>query len=313
MKMKFKAAVGIALLSLSSAFAFASADNYPARNVRLIVPFGAGGGTDAVARALAKYAEPHLGQPIAIMNRTGGAGGVGMTAGANSRPDGYTITMVTRELASLPKMGLMQADSEDFKMVRLVNLDPAIVTVRADSQYTTMAEIIDEAKKNPGRIQFASTAKPNFYILAIEQNQNVTFNQIPFNGASEATTAVMGGHVAFTITGPGEVKAQLDSGQLKPLAVLAENRLSSMPDVPTMKELDYDVVSGTWRGIAVPSRTPDAIVDKLEDAFAKAVKEEGFVSFMEKGNFFIEDKSSESFTQFIAEDTQSLNTIIEKM
>ncbi|CAM3798363.1 Bug family tripartite tricarboxylate transporter substrate binding protein [Parendozoicomonas haliclonae] len=311
MKKSLKAIAGVVALSLGSSLAMAA--DYPARNIRMIVPFGAGGGTDSVARALAEYTEPHLGQPIAIMNRTGGAGAVGMTAGANSRADGYTITMITREIVSLPKLGLMQVDSEAFKMVRLVNFDPALVTVKADSPYKTMGDIIEKAKANPGSVKFASTAKPNFYALAIERNQDVTFNQIPFNGAAEASTAVMGGHVEFTITGPGEVKSQVESGQLRPLAVMAEKRLASMPEVPTMKELGFDVVSGTWRGIAVPKKTPDEIVAKLESAIGKAVADKDFVAFMEKGNFFIEDKSAAEFTKFIGEDTKSLMPIIEKL
>ena len=311
MKTLFKTVVSAVVLSLSASVATAA--DFPTRNIRMIVPFGAGGGTDSVARALAKYAEPNLGQPIAIMNRTGGAGAVGMTTGANARPDGYTVTMITREIVTLPKLGLMQVDSDNFKMVRMVNFDPALITVKANSPFKSMTDVIAKAKAHPGSVKLASTAKPNFYALAIERNQNVNFNQIPFNGAAEAATAVMGGHVELTITGPGEVKAQIESGQLRPLAVMADKRLTSMPDVPTMKELGYDVISGTWRGIAAPKNTPDEIVAKLEDAFGKAVKDKNFVSFMNNGNFFVDDKNSAEFKTFIAEDTKSLMPLIEHL
>ncbi|MEZ9299877.1 tripartite tricarboxylate transporter substrate binding protein [Vibrio splendidus] len=287
------------------------AADYPSKNIRLVVPFGAGGGTDAVGRTLANSAKDILGQNISIMNRTGGAGAVGMSFGAQQRADGYTLTVVTREIASLPQMGLMRHTADDFKLIRLVNLDPAVVLVAADSPYNTINDLIKEAKEKPGSVKFASTAAPNFYLMSLEKDQDIKLNAIPYNGASEAIPAVLGHHTDVTMVTPGEAIAQLRSGQLKALGVMSEERIQYIPDVPTLKEQGIDVVTGTWRGIGAPKDTPDAVIEKLGAAFDEAMASEEFKSFMAKGAMTIHNLDDKAFTAFVAEDTKSLTELIQ--
>ncbi|ERM60635.1 MULTISPECIES: tripartite tricarboxylate transporter substrate binding protein [Vibrio] len=287
------------------------AADYPSKNIRLVVPFGAGGGTDAVGRTLANSAKDILGQNISIMNRTGGAGAVGMSFGAQQRADGYTLTVVTREIASLPQMGLMRHTADDFKLIRLVNLDPAVVLVAADSPYNTINDLIKEAKEKPGSVKFASTAAPNFYLMSLEKDQGIKLNAIPYNGASEAIPAVLGHHTDVTMVTPGEAIAQLRSGQLKALGVMSEERIQYIPDVPTLKEQGIDVVTGTWRGIGAPKDTPDAVIEKLGAAFDEAMASEEFKTFMAKGAMTIHNLDDKAFTEFVAEDTKSLTQLIQ--
>ena len=287
------------------------AADYPSKNIRLVVPFCAGGGTDAVGRTLANSAKDILGQNISIMNRTGGAGAVGMSFGAQQRADGYTLTVVTREIASLPQMGLMRHTADDFRLIRLVNLDPAVVLVAADSPYNTINDLIKEAKENPGSVKFASTAAPNFYLMSLEKDQDIKLNAIPYNGASEAIPAVLGHHTDVTMVTPGEAIAQLRSGQLKALGVMSEERIQYIPDVPTLKEQGIDVVTGTWRGIGAPKDTPDAVIEKLGAAFDEAMASEEFKSFMAKGAMTIHNLDDKAFTAFVAEDTKSLTELIQ--
>ncbi|MGC9402737.1 tripartite tricarboxylate transporter substrate binding protein [Vibrio genomosp. F10] len=286
------------------------AADYPTKNIRLVVPFGAGGGTDAVGRTLANSAKDILGQNIAVMNRTGGAGAVGMSFGAQQRADGYTLTVVTREIASLPQMGLMQHDASDFKLIRMVNLDPAVVLVAADSPYNTINDLIADAKKGEGKVKFASTAAPNFYLMALEKDQNIKLNAIPYNGSSEAIPAVLGHHTDVTMVTPGEAIAQLRSGQLKALGVMSEERIAYIPDVPTLKEQGIDVTTGTWRGIGAPKNTPDDVIETLGKAFDEAMASAEFKEFMEKGAMTIHNMNAEEFTKFVAQDAQSLGTLI---
>ncbi|UPR34557.1 tripartite tricarboxylate transporter substrate binding protein [Vibrio cyclitrophicus] len=287
------------------------AADYPSKNIRLVVPFGAGGGTDAVGRTLANSAKDILGQNISIMNRTGGAGAVGMSFGAQQRADGYTLTVVTREIASLPQMGLMRHTADDFRLIRLVNLDPAVVLVAADSPYNTINDLIKEAKEKPGSVKFASTAAPNFYLMSLEKDQGIKLNAIPYNGASEAIPAVLGHHTDVTMVTPGEAIAQLRSGQLKALGVMSEERIQYIPDVPTLKEQGIDVVTGTWRGIGAPKDTPDAVIEKLGAAFDEAMASEEFKTFMAKGAMTIHNLDDKAFTEFVAEDTKSLTQLIQ--
>ncbi|WP_116871937.1 tripartite tricarboxylate transporter substrate binding protein [Vibrio splendidus] len=286
------------------------AADYPSKNIRLVVPFGAGGGTDAVGRTLANSAKDVLGQNISIMNRTGGAGAVGMSFGAQQRADGYTLTVVTREIASLPQMGLMRHTADDFRLIRLVNLDPAVVLVAKDSPYNTINDLIKEARDNPGSVKFASTAAPNFYLMSLEKDQDIKLNAIPYNGASEAIPAVLGNHTDVTMVTPGEAIAQLRSGQLKALGVMSEERIQYIPDVPKLKEQGIDVVTGTWRGIGAPKNTPDEVVEKLGKAFDEAMASEEFKSFMAKGAMTIHNLDDKAFTEFVAEDTKSLTALI---
>lgn len=290
--------------------ATAVAADYPTKNIRLVVPFGAGGGTDAVGRTLANSAKDILGKNIAVMNRTGGAGAVGMSFGAQQRPDGYTLTVVTREIASLPQMGLMQHTADDFKLIRMVNLDPAVVLVAADSPYNTINDLIKEAKENPGKVKFASTAAPNFYLMTLEKDQEIKLNAIPYNGASEAIPSVLGNHTDVTMVTPGEAIAQLRSGQLKALGVMSEDRIQYIPDVPTLKEQGVDVVTGTWRGIGAPKDTPDEIIETLGKAFDQAMASEEFKGFMEKGAMTIHNLDAATFTQFVKDDTKTLGELI---
>lgn len=288
----------------------ANSTDYPTKNIRLIVPFGAGGGTDAVGRTLANSTKDILGENISVMNRTGGAGAVGMSFGAQQRPDGYTLTVVTREIASLPQMQLMQHTADDFRLIRMVNLDPAVVLVAADSPYNTINDLIKDAKKNPGKLKFASTAAPNFYLMTLEKNQNIKLNAIPYNGASEAIPAVLGHHTDVTMVTPGESISQLRAGQLKALGVMSESRIKYIPDVPTLKEQGVDVVTGTWRGIAAPKGTPDAVIDTLSKAFDKAMASDEFKKFMENGAMTIHNLDELAFTKFVKDDTKTLGDLI---
>lgn len=286
------------------------AADYPSKNIRLIVPFGAGGGTDSVGRTIANSTKDILGQNIAVMNRTGGAGAVGMSFGAQQKADGYTLTVVTREIASLPQMGLMQHTADDFKLIRMVNLDPAVVLVSADSPYNTINDLIAEAKSAPGKVKFASTAKPNFYLMALEKNQGIQMNAIPYNGAAEAIPAVLGKHTDVTMVTPGEAISQLRSGQLKALGVMSKERIAYIPDVPTLIEQGVEVTTGTWRGIGAPKDTPDEIIEILGKAFDQAMASDEFKAFMEKGAMTIHNMNAEEFTQFVKDDTKALGALI---
>ena len=297
------------LLVLALALPAFAAD-WPAKSIRMIVPFAAGGGTDLVARALASSAEKILGQPIAIINKTGGSGAVGMAEGAGSKADGYTITMVTRELVSLPQLGTSPVGPDEFKLVCLINEDPAIVLVTPDSKYATVKDLIDAAKATPGAVKFASTAQPNFYLLGLGILTDTTYNQIPYNGAAEAIPALMGKHVEFSMTGPAEAMSQLKSGQLKGLGIAAVDRMEAFPDIPTLKEQGIPLITGTWRGIGVPPKTPQSVVDILASAFEKAAKDPDFVKFMNDKTFGIHYMNSDEFTAFAKRDWDALGGVV---
>lgn len=315
--MKKISVMTLAVLLVCCSFVWAAATAevpaYPTKTISLVVPFSAGGGTDAVGRALAHSVEKQLGKSVVVVNKTGGSGAIGMTFGATSTPDGYTVTMVTREIISLPLMGLAQIDHKDFDLIRLVNMDPALLCVKPGSKYEDIDVLFADAKKVPGSVKFASPAAPNLYILAIESSLGLSFNHIPYNGASEAIPSVMGGHTDFVIAGPGELIGQIESGQLVPVAIMAPQRFEALPNVPTFTELGYDIISGTWRGLGVPKGTPSEIRAQLEDAFDKAIKDAEFVAFMKNAKLGIYNLSGKEFSDFIDSDTATIAKIVENL
>lgn len=210
-------------------------------------------------------------------------------------------------------MKLSPITSNDFELVSLVNMDPAIILVNKDSKYKNVSELIEDMKKKPNKIKFASTAKPNFYALALETKEKIKFNHIPYNGASEAITSVLGKHTDLTIVNPGEAVGQIKSGQLKPLGIMAAERLKNLQEIPTLKEQGYDIVSGTWRGLAVPKGTDPKIIKKLNQIFEKAIKSDEFKTFMNNSNFGIKYLDGMEFKTFIIQDTITINEIIKTL
>lgn len=291
--------------------------NFPEKQIEIIVPSSAGGGTDATARALATEAEEFLGQPIGVINKTGGSGSVGMTAGANAKADGYTMTMVFVELTMFKHLGLSPLTYDQFKPVGLVNFDPAALTVPADAPYDTVEEFVAYAKDNPGEIKVGNAGAGSIWHIAaasLGKAAGIELNHVPFEGAAPAVTALVGGHIDAVTVSPAEVKTQLDAGNVKTLAVMSDTRSELLTEVPTFEEAGIEVDPiGTWRGLTVPKETPDDVVAVLEEAFLKAAKEENFTEFMKTNGLGIQIKSSEEFEAFMKENEENFGELITEL
>lgn len=306
----------VALSTLVAAFsdpAAAADPKYPSKPIQLIVPYAAGGGTDAVGRVLAESLKGVLKQDVVVVNKIGGAGAVGMNEGLRAKPDGYTITMVTREVAMLPMLGQAPFKTLDFKYVGNVNADPEVVVVSPESSFKTIEDLISAMKANPGKLKFAAASAPNFYGIQFSLEAGVSFVTVPFQGAAPAMTEILGGRSDFGIYNPGEIKAQVEAGKLRPLAVMAEKRVETMKDMPTFKERGFNVICGTYRGIAVPPQTPDDITKVLEDAVAQAVKDPKFVEFMNKSYLGIDYRNAAAFKALVEADMKVLQPVVESI
>lgn len=287
------------------------AAKFPTKPIELIVPFAAGGGTDAVGRAFAEALKNHFKQDVVVVNKTGGGGAVGMSEGLKAKADGHTLTMITREVVSLPLQGQAPFKTFDFRLIANVNTDPTVIVVPAGSKYQKIEDLLADLKANPDKLNFAASVTPNFYGIQLSSAANVKFTTIPFAGAAPAITELLGNRADFGIYGPGEAKAQIDAGKVRPLAVMAEKRFAGLKDVPTLKEKGVDAVTGTYRGIAVPPGTPDEVVKSLETAVAAAVKDPKFVEFMNKNFLGIDYKNAADYKTFLESDVKVLTPIIE--
>lgn len=269
------------LIAASAAATLASpalAQNFPRRSLQLIVAFPAGGSTDVGARILAAAAEKSLGQTITVVNKAGAGGQLGFTEIARARPDGYTLGFL-----NLPGMNTIVLDPERKaafgidSFIPIVNqvLDPGLIWVKADSPYKNLADLIDAAKKQPGKISACTTgilSDDHLAILMVQEAAKVEFRIVHFDGGAQQLTGVMGGHVDVAFDNVGGVAKRVQSGELRGLTVMDNERSKFVPNVPTTKELGYTtVISNSTRGVGAPKGTPPEVVKVIEAAFLKAV------------------------------------------
>lgn len=314
MKKRIAGLVMAAAMVLSATTVFAETD-FTDKSVTCIVPYDAGGGTDTVMRALADAAKENF-KNISVENRTGGGGAVGMLAGANAKADGTTVTMVTVELATLEAMGNNAGLTYSmFKPIMMVNSACSAITVKADDdRFETLEDFIEYSKEN--EIQVGNSGIGAIWHLAsagLAKEAGTTFKYVGFDGATSAITDLMGGHIDAVAVSYAEVASYVESGDLKVLAVMSDDRLEAAPDVPTCKELGYDVALGTWRGLAVPADTPDETVETLYNIFSEAAASDEFVEFMNNSNNIIDILNGEEFEAKIISDLDAYSAIIDDL
>lgn len=265
--------------------------SFPEGTIRIICPYGAGGGTDTILRALADSASKIAGVNIVVENITGGTGITGITTMMACDPDGYNLCSVSGEWISLPTLGLAPSDFnyDNCERICLFNQDPNCFVVAANSPYDTLEDLVNAALETPGGLIMATTGAGGTHHLTgllFEDRSGTDFNIIPYSeGASAVMAALVGGHADVGCVGPAEAAAQVDAGNAKILAIASDGRIDKYPDVPTFTECGYDIIYGTWRGLAAPAGTPEEVVNKLNEIFVAAAEDEAFASFMDANGF----------------------------
>jgi tripartite-type tricarboxylate transporter receptor subunit TctC len=290
-------------------------EDFPSEQIELIVPFEAGGGTDQTARQLASAAEQTCETDVIVSNQEGSAGAEGHQAGANAQPDGYTVVVATAEIAMIEHLGLAEITPEDITGVMQYNFDPAALSVSEDSPYETIDDFISAAEAGENLSIGTSGTGGIWHVsfAGMAEEAGVEFTNVPFDGAAPAIQAVLGGQVDATSASGAEVAPQVESGELRPLAVMGEERIDILPDTPTLQEEGIDWTSGTWRGLGVPTETPDEVVQTLNDCFEEAAQSEEFQEFMENNGFGMEITSADEFDQFMDDEYERFGEIIESV
>ena len=284
------AAAAAAGISLAKP-AFAQA--YPSRPVTVVVPWGAGGGTDATARIVAALLEKDLGQPFNVVNRTGGSGVVGHSAIATAQPDGYTIGMLTVEITMMHWQGLTELAPKSYTPLALMNEDPPGVSVSSSSPHKTLKELADAIKASPaGKLKASGTGQGGIWHLALVgwlKAMGLAANHVawvPSNGAAPAMQDLAAGGLDLCTCSIPEARAIIEAGKARALAIMAPERNPIFKDIPTLKEaagIDYSV--GAWRGIAGPKGLPQDVATKLTAALKKAYDSKEFKDFMSNRGF----------------------------
>lgn len=303
-------------LVLSFCSALAAAQAFPAKPVTLLITFPAGGPTDLAGRALAEATSKYLGQPVVVENRPGATGTLGAAALVNARPDGYTVSMIPITALRLPHMENVAFDPmKDIRYVMGVSGYVFAVIVRADAPWKSMADLVAAAKAKPGEISYGSHGIGGSVHLATEEfsaAQGIKLNHIPYKGSADMLTAMLGGHLNVAVDSTGAVP-HVAAGRARVLAVFTEKRAAVWPDVPTMTELGYGIVSTSPYGIGVPAATPAAVVKVLHDAFKKGLEDPIHTRMLERYNQPLWYLSSEDYMKWAREQYEKERAIIERL
>lgn len=283
----------------------ARAQAYPARPVRVIVGYSAGGAVDTVARSVSQALAASLGQPFVVDNKPGAGTNIAVKATIDAPADGYTLMVTANALAA--NMALYQPmpfDAErDLAPVSLIGRVPVVIAASSAAPYGTIRQLIDAARAKPGGIAFASPGNgstPHMAVEFFERAAGIQLQHVPYRGGAQALTDVIGGQLPLIALNALEVQPHVKSGKLKVLAALSPNRSAVFPDVPTIAESGFPgFEASVWYGIVVPAATPKAIVAQLHGEVQKALQTQGVRERMAQVGGEVLPGSTDMFAQLI--------------
>ena len=310
----FRYIQNFALVALAAAHLFGAGSAhaaFPERAITLIVPWAAGGGTDAVARQIGAMLERDLKQPVNVTNRTGGSGVIGHQAIATAAPDGYTIGLITLEINLMHWVGLTDLTYEKYTPLALVNQDPAAIHVKTDSPHKNVKELFAHIKANPNKVVASGTGQGGSWHVALAglmQADGVPPNSIrwvPSTGAATALTDLAAGGVDFVSCSMPEAEALIKAGRVRSLVFFSPKRAPNFPDVPTTEEATgHKWHKGVWRGFAAPKGLPKEIAAQYETAIKKIWDFKEFKDFMNRRGFDMIYLGSAEFGEFMKTDNE---------
>ncbi len=311
------ARAAVLALSFASVLAFAA---YPERPITLIVPWGAGGGTDATARIIGSLLEKELGQPVNVVNRTGGSGVVGHQAIASSPADGYTIGMITVEIGMMHWVGLTPLSAADFTPIGVVNADPAGVNVRADAPYKSVKELLAAIKANPGKFKASGTGQGGIWHLALAgllKDQGIDPGAVPWvpsNGAAPGLQDLVSGGVEVAPCSIPEARSLIDAGKVRALAIMDATPPALYPNLPTLKaELGSNWTMAAWRAIAAPKGIPADAQAKLVATLKKVHDSKEFRDFMAARGYGVIWHGPQDAAGFMAKSDADLGAVMKSV
>jgi tripartite-type tricarboxylate transporter receptor subunit TctC len=316
MKVGFRKALTALTMVAGAIIATTAFAQYPNRPITLIVPWGAGGGTDYNSRTMAALLEKELKQPVTVVNRTGGSGVVGHSAIAEAAPDGYTIGAVTVEINMMHWQGLTKLTHKDYTPVGLLNFVPAGVQVSTESKYKTLKELLDDAKANPGKLKASGTGQGGIWHLALAGmllKSGQKADQIPWipsDGAASGLKELVAGSIQVSTVAPAEASTLIKSGKVRLLATMTPQRMAAFPDAPTLKEQGLDWEMQSFLSLMGPKGMPKEAVDKLEAAMKKIIASPEWKSAMDARGFGVNWMGAAELTAFAEKSNNDLGAVM---
>ncbi len=314
------AAVATTLAVLLGGGARAGAQTpYPTRPIECVIPFAPGGPTDTAIRIIQPQLSANLGVPLVLVNKAGGGGALGMDAVAKAKPDGYTLAATVRSTVTI--LPATQPDVtyklSDFAVVGAFAVDSQVVLVKAGSPWKTLEELVDFAKKNPGKLSYgtAGLGTNSFFTMELlKLTYGLDMTHVPFGGSGPVKNAVLGGHVQVGAASLSPMLSVLRSGDVVALVTSATRRIPSIPNVPTMTEKGQpDASLSTWAEIYAPAKTPRPVVERLAQALEKTMKDPAVVSAIEKAGLVVEYHGPQDTLKLIQRENEIVTRLAKQL
>ena len=291
--------------------------DFPKKDLHIVVPYDAGGGVDITTRVFADQAKDNellKGKNIIVENKGGGGAVVGQTYVANEKADGYTILAYTNAAINNPKLKEVSYDIDTFKPLSMICFDPDILVCPPDSKFKDLNEFIDYAKNNTVKVATPGFATVHHLAAVLLANQNdLNFEYLHNDSASVQLQQIMGNHCDVAFISVGEATSAINDGTLKGLAVMSENTIDSIKEVPTFKDMGYEMVYGAFRGYAVSKDVPDAEYEVLREMFESIGQSDELKQSLVKANIPYEYKNSEDFKQYVVSQDEELDKILPEL
>lgn len=294
----------------------AAASDYPSREINIIVPFGAGGGGDTSQRMFNKHAEPVVGQTLVVTNKPGAGGVIGWVEALQAEPDGYTLMAVTSPQNVLPAI-LSPAETgytnDQFNYLCVYAALPDVILVPEDSEFRTLADLVDYAKANPGSITVANTGTLGadyMVTVMIEDAADIEMTKVPFNSGAEGNQATLSGTTMAQVA--SALHAVSQQGAMRTLGIASAERSDLVPDVPTFREQGYDVISERYRVIAGPPGLPEDVVAYWGDVCEQVTQSPEFLADMEKIGAPVAYKGPEETAKAVGEMAAAMERLAEQ-
>lgn len=293
--------------------------DYPTKSIEMVVPFGAGGGSDIFARNIERVvtSKKLVSQPIMVVNKPGASGSIGYAYTAEKKGDPYTLATVSSSFYTAPILGQSPVSHKNFTPIAGLAMDTLLLVVRTDSKYQSVKDIVEDAKANPKKLSVGGTSGTSddaVMYYAFQDRTQTEMKYVPFNSGGEVMTAVLGGHVDMAWVNPGEGLSQLEAKKARALAVASKDRLSAMSDVPTLKEQGIDLVLAQFRGVVAPLDIPADAVAYWEGVLEKLSKDTEWTEGYLKKNM-IEGRylNAKDFAQAILDTTKMYEEFLSKV
>jgi tripartite-type tricarboxylate transporter receptor subunit TctC len=311
----------IAALLIVISGAVSAQDVYPSRPVSIIVPFPPGGVADIVARAIAPSMERSLKQLVVVVNKPGAGGTVGTAAVTNSAPDGYTLLIALASISTNPEQDRLHNRPAAFELAQLepvarISIEPMLLAVRANSPYRSLKDVVEDAKKRPGAISYASSGVYGVYHVATEMfthEAGIKLHHVPYKGGAPALLALLSGEVDIGLVTRSVGLKHLQAGTLRPIAAWGSERWEQFPDVPTVKELGFNVDYNLWSGLFAPAGLPQPIMKTVRDAVRNAIEDPQFRTAMDKLHAKLAYLDAPQFRDFWQADAARLTSVVRRM